>query len=60
MYFLEKFVNFLKIFIENFEIYKEKFESLKIFWYNCFKKINEILNFLLISWLTAGWGVGCS
>ena len=39
------------IFIENFKIYKEKFESFKTVLRNCLKKINENLNFLLL-WYT--------
>ena len=57
---LWKFEQILKILFKNLTVLKCFFERFKENVNKHFEKLNENYNFLLLSILIAGWGLGCS
>ena len=57
---LWKFKQIIKLIFKNLKGFKNVFESFKENVNKHFEKLNENYNFLLLSILIAGWGLGCS
>ena len=57
---LLKFKQILKILFKILKVLKQNFESFKETVNKNFEKLNKNYNFLLLSILIDGWGLGCS